>query len=80
VGHGEHAHKTVSYDTKRLVKDVFDKTAFLKFQISYNLNKTLMKHTENNKKSIGKSILAYGFKISRNNPRTKSLETLAKCL
>ncbi len=54
-----------------LLKDGFDETAFVKFQISNNLNKTLMKHIQNNKKSIGKSILAVGFKISRNNPLTK---------
>ena len=31
VGHGEHAHKTPSYDTKMLLKVVFDKTAFVKY-------------------------------------------------
>jgi hypothetical protein len=41
-----------------------------------------MKHIQNNQKSIGKSIPAYGFSKSqeKNNPQTKSLETFAKCL
>jgi hypothetical protein len=30
------AHKTPSYDTKMLLKVVFDKTAFAKFKISNN--------------------------------------------
>ncbi len=30
------AHKTPSCDTKKLGKDVFDKTVFVKFQISNN--------------------------------------------
>ncbi len=38
---------------------VFDKTAFVKFKNSNN--KTLMKHIQNNQKSLGKSIPAYGF-------------------
>ncbi len=45
------------------------------------LNKTLMKHIQNSQKSIGKSIPDYGFiKSQEKNPRTKSLETFAKCL
>jgi hypothetical protein len=51
-----------------LLKVIFDKTAFVKFMISNNLNKTLMKHIQNNQSSIGKSIPAYGFlkpKVSR---------------
>jgi hypothetical protein len=45
------AQKTPSpYDTKMLLKVVFDKTGFVKFKIStgINLNKTLMKHIQNN--------------------------------
>jgi hypothetical protein len=50
------------------MKVVSDKTAlkFVKFKISNNIEQTLMKHIQNNQKSIGKSIPAYGFlKISR---------------
>jgi hypothetical protein len=36
-----------------------------------------MKHIQINRKSIGKSIPAYGFSHEKN-PRTKSLETFAK--
>jgi hypothetical protein len=35
-GGGGHAHKTTSYDTKVLLKMVFDKTVFAKFKISNN--------------------------------------------
>jgi hypothetical protein len=55
------AHKTPSYETKMLLKFVFDKTAFVKFNISNNFKQTLKKHIQNNQKSIGKSIPAYGF-------------------
>jgi len=55
------AHKTPSYDTKRLLKVGFDKTIFVKFKISntFKLNKdeTYSKQP----KSIGKSIPDYGF-------------------
>jgi hypothetical protein len=40
-----------------------------------------MKHIQNNQKSIGKSIPAYGFyKFPEKNPGTKSLEAFAKSL
>jgi hypothetical protein len=57
-----------------LLKVVFDKTALVKFKISNNLNETIIKHIQNNQKSIGKSIpaLAYGFEKSKEkNPQTK---------
>ncbi len=38
-----------------------EKTAFVKLRLVITLNKSLMKHTQNNQKSIGKSIPAYGF-------------------
>jgi hypothetical protein len=45
------------------------------------LNKRLMKQIQNNQKSIGKPIPAYGFKkFQEKNPRTRSLETFAKSL
>jgi hypothetical protein len=41
---------------------------------------TLMKHIQNNQKSIGKSIPAYELKKSQEkDQQTKSLETFAKC-
>ncbi len=66
-----------------LLKLVFDKTSFVKFKISNNFKKNIdeiMKHIPNNKKSIGKSISAYGFKKSQKNLPTKSLDTFAKRL
>jgi hypothetical protein len=55
-----------------LLKVVCDKNVFVKFKINNNLNKTLMKHIQNNQKSIGKSIPAYGFEKSQEkNPQTK---------
>jgi hypothetical protein len=39
----------------------------------------LTKQNQNNKKSIGKSIVAYGFKkYQEKNPQIKTLETIAK--
>ncbi len=43
------AHKTTAYDTKMLLKVILI------------LNKTLMAHIQNNQKSTGKSIPAFGF-------------------
>jgi hypothetical protein len=37
----EHAQKTPSYDTKMLLKVVFDKTAFVKFKIINNLKQKI---------------------------------------
>jgi hypothetical protein len=49
-----------------LLKVDFDKSAFVKILILViNLNKSLMKHIQNNQKSIGKSMPAYGFKKSQ---------------
>jgi hypothetical protein len=42
---------------KKVLKVVFDKTAFVKFNISNNFKQNI----HNNKKSIGKSRSAYGF-------------------
>jgi hypothetical protein len=38
---------------------VFDKTAFVKFNISNNLKQEFTKQIQNNQKSIGKSMPAY---------------------
>jgi hypothetical protein len=43
------------------MKVVSDKTAYVKFKISNKFEETLMKHIQNNQKSIGKSILAYEY-------------------
>jgi hypothetical protein len=59
------AQATTLYDTKMLLKVVFDKTVFVKFLLVITFNKTLMKHISNNQKSIGKSKPAYGFKKSK---------------
>jgi hypothetical protein len=53
-------HKPPPYDTKMLLKVVFDKTVFVKFLLVITFNKTLMKHISKNQKSIGKSIPVYG--------------------
>jgi hypothetical protein len=44
-----------------LSKEVFDKATFNEVNICTNQNETLMKQIQNNQKSIGKSIPAYGF-------------------
>jgi hypothetical protein len=49
-----------SYDTKMLLKVIFDITVFAKLKISNNF-KHSMRHIQNNQNSIGISILAYGF-------------------
>jgi hypothetical protein len=68
------AHKTPTYDTRLLLKTIFDKPAFVKFKINNNLNKIILKHIQNNQTSIGKSIpaLAYKFENTQEkNPQTK---------
>jgi hypothetical protein len=40
-GHGEHTDKTPSYETKMLLKVVFDKTAFVKFTISNDFEQNI---------------------------------------
>ncbi len=55
------AHKTPSYDTKLLLKVVFDNTVLVNLRLIINLNKTLMKHIETYQKYLGKSIPTYGF-------------------
>jgi hypothetical protein len=52
------AHKTPSYDTKILLKVVFDRTAFVKFKSSKNYKHNIV---ETQTKSIGISIPANGF-------------------
>ncbi len=47
------AHNTPSYDTKMLLKVVFDKTAFVKFLISNNFKENIDETLYNNPKSIG---------------------------
>jgi hypothetical protein len=50
MGQGEHAYKTPSYDTKRLLKVVFDKTAFVKFNFSNNFKQNIVEtHSEQQK-------------------------------
>jgi hypothetical protein len=44
-GHGEHGHKTPSYDTKMLMRVVFDKIAFVKF--SNNMKQNIDETTKN---------------------------------
>jgi hypothetical protein len=51
-GHGEHAHKTPSNDTKMLLKVVFNKTALVKF--SNNSKQNIDQTIPNHKKSKGK--------------------------
>ena len=46
---------------KILLKVVFDKIAFVKFKISNNFKQNIDEHMQNNQKSIGKSMPAYGF-------------------
>ncbi len=56
---------------KMLPKVAFDKTAFVKFKISNNSKQNIDEtHIQNNQKSIGKSIPAYGFKKSQSENQT----------
>jgi hypothetical protein len=54
-------HKTPSYDTKVLLKVVFDDKAFVKFKIRNNLKQNVDETHSKQPKSIGKSIPACGF-------------------
>jgi hypothetical protein len=64
-----------------LLNVVFDKIAFVKFNISNNLKQEFTKQIQNNQKSIGKSMPTYGFLESQEkNPQTKSLETYSQSL
>ncbi len=47
-----------------LLMVAFDKTAFVKFKISNNFKQNIDEHIQNDEKSIGKSLPAYGFKKS----------------
>ncbi len=55
------AHKTPSYDSNLLLKVIFNKTAFVKFNISNNFKQNIDEHIQNNQKSIKKFMPAYGF-------------------
>jgi hypothetical protein len=55
------AHKTPSYDTNMLPKEVFDKTVFVKFKISNNFNQNIDEAQSKKPKITGKFIPAYGF-------------------
>jgi hypothetical protein len=64
-----------------LLKVVFDKRAFVKVTISNNFKQNIDGARSKQQKIHRKSIPAYGFKKSQEkNPRSKSLETFAKCL
>jgi hypothetical protein len=64
-----------------LLKEVFDTATFNEVNICTNQKETLMKQIQNNQKSRGKSIPAFGFKnLKKKNPQTKSLVTFVKCL
>ncbi len=54
-------HKTPSYGTNMLLKLVFDKTTFVKFENSNNFKQNFDEKIKDNQKSIGKSIPARGF-------------------
>jgi hypothetical protein len=59
------AHKSPSYDIKLLLKVVFDKIAFGKFNVSNNFKQNVDEtHSKQPKKSVGKFKLAYGFEKS----------------
>jgi hypothetical protein len=45
--HGEHAHKTLSYDPKNASEDGLYKTVFVKFKISNHFNETHSKQLKN---------------------------------
>jgi hypothetical protein len=64
------AHKTLSYDSKMLLKVVLDKTLFVKFNISNNFKQNIDNFKQNIHK---KTIQPMEFK-------TTFLETFAKCL
>ncbi len=74
-------HKTPSYDTKMPLKVVFDKTVIIKFKINNNFKQNFDKTYSKQPKIHRKSMPAYGFlKSEEKNLRSKSLETIAKCL
>jgi hypothetical protein len=64
------SNKTPSYDTKILLKVVFDKTAFVKFKISNNLKQNIDETHSKNKPKILRKI----------HPRNTSIQTFAKSL
>jgi hypothetical protein len=62
-----------------LLKVVFDKTAFVKLEISNNCKQNI--DETHSKPPKGKSIPAHEFKKTHErNPQAKSLKTFAKCL
>jgi hypothetical protein len=58
------AHRTPSYDTKMLLKVVFDKTPFVKFRISNNFKQNIDGKTHSKQPKIHRKIL-WILKISR---------------
>jgi hypothetical protein len=74
-------HKAPSYDTKKLQKIVFDKTAFVKFKINNNFEQKI-DETHSKQPKIHRKIKTslWILKVTRKNLPTKSLETFAKCL
>jgi hypothetical protein len=46
------AHKTPSYDTKMLLKVVFDKTVLVKFKSSNSFKQNIDENIQNNQKSM----------------------------
>ncbi len=75
------AHKTPYYNTKMLLKVVFDKTAFIKFKICNNLNKTIDETLSKQLKLHRKIYTSLWIeKISRKKSANQSFDTFAKCL
>ncbi len=71
------AHKAPSYDTKMLLKDAFNKTAFVKFKISNNFKQN-NDETHSKQPKIHRKIHTsqWILKSQEKNPQTKSLGLL----
>ncbi len=70
-----------SYDTKMLLKVIFDKTAFVKFKISNNFDHNIDERVRHSKQpKIHRKIHTslWILKISRKKYANQSLETFAK--
>ncbi len=70
------AHKTPSYDTKMLLKVVFDKTVFVKFKISNNFKQNIDEIRPNHQKSKGKSIQLMDYKSLKKKIREPKVSRL----
>ncbi len=80
MGRGRGGEKTQSVTSNMLSEEVFDKAIFnlIFVQITMNNDEIDIKQP---KKSIGKSMLAFGFQKSKEKSnQNKSLETFVKCL